>query len=119
MDEQYEPPYLFPDYRAMALRAPQPEPVKLPDEWFHRAPGPCPFLAVRPFPCEPAGDPDVFPRRPADPSRPHRQLDPRSARARAPDVAIRPRDHDSGVGAWLSLGHRAAWQPCNPDGTLT
>src|SRR5438874_8924948 len=40
MDEQYEPPYLFPDYRATALRAPQHEPVKLPDEWFHRAPGP-------------------------------------------------------------------------------
>src|SRR5256885_16967147 len=40
MDEQYEPPYLFPDYRATALRAPQHEPVKLPDEWFHRAAGP-------------------------------------------------------------------------------
>ena len=36
----YEPPYLFPDYRSTVLRAPKQQPVKLADEWFHRAPGP-------------------------------------------------------------------------------
>ena len=36
----YEPPYLHPDYRATVLRAPKQPPVRLPDEWFHRAPGP-------------------------------------------------------------------------------
>src|SRR2546428_5533223 len=83
------------------------------------APGPCPFLGVRPFPCESPGDTDVFPRRPADSSRPHPQLDSRSARARAPDLAIRHRDDSSGVGARLSLGHRAAWRQRNPERTLT
>ncbi len=39
-DEEFEPPYLFPDYRATRLRAPQHPPVKLPEEWFHHAPGP-------------------------------------------------------------------------------
>ena len=39
-DEHFEPPYLFPDYRATVLRAPQHSHVKLPDEWFHRAAGP-------------------------------------------------------------------------------
>jgi protocatechuate 3,4-dioxygenase beta subunit len=36
----HEPPYLHPDYRSSVLRAPQRELVKLPDEWFHRLPGP-------------------------------------------------------------------------------
>ena len=39
-DEHFEPPYLFPDYRATRLRAPLNQPVMLPDEWFHNAPGP-------------------------------------------------------------------------------
>jgi hypothetical protein len=39
-DVDYEPPYLYPDYRSTVLRAPKHEPVKLPDEWFHKAPGP-------------------------------------------------------------------------------
>jgi protocatechuate 3,4-dioxygenase, beta subunit len=38
--EDYEPPYLFPDYRSTVLRAPKQQPVKLAEEWFHRAPGP-------------------------------------------------------------------------------
>ncbi len=37
---EYEPPYLFPDYRATVLRAPGHEPVRLPHGWFHHAPGP-------------------------------------------------------------------------------
>lgn len=37
---EYDPPYLFPDYRATVLRAPAHEPVRLADDWFHRAPGP-------------------------------------------------------------------------------
>lgn len=36
----FEPPYLFPDYRATVLRAPKYELVRLSGEWFHRAPGP-------------------------------------------------------------------------------
>jgi len=36
----FEPPYLFPDYRATRLRAPRHEPVRLPDEWFHHTRGP-------------------------------------------------------------------------------
>ena len=36
----YEPPYLYPDYRSSELRAPKHEPVRLPDAWFHNAPGP-------------------------------------------------------------------------------
>jgi protocatechuate 3,4-dioxygenase, beta subunit len=39
-DLDHEPPYLHPDYRSSVLRAPQREPVKLPEEWFHRLPGP-------------------------------------------------------------------------------
>jgi protocatechuate 3,4-dioxygenase beta subunit len=39
-DLDYEPPFLHPEYRATVLRAPRHEPVRLPDEWFHRAPGP-------------------------------------------------------------------------------
>ncbi|TMD33755.1 MAG: protocatechuate 3,4-dioxygenase subunit beta [Chloroflexi bacterium] len=39
-DVDYEPPYLHPDYRSTELRAPKHEPVRLPDEWFHDAPGP-------------------------------------------------------------------------------
>ncbi len=37
---EYEPPYLHPDYRSTVLRAPGCPPVRLPEEWFHRAPGP-------------------------------------------------------------------------------
>ena len=37
---EFEPPYLYPDYRSTELRAPQHRPVKLPDRWFHRARGP-------------------------------------------------------------------------------
>ena len=39
-DLEFEPPYLFPDYPATVLRAPQRELVRLPAEWFHHAPGP-------------------------------------------------------------------------------
>ena len=39
-EPDFEPPYLFPDYRATQLRAPRRELVKLPDEWFHHARGP-------------------------------------------------------------------------------
>ena len=39
-DVDYEPPYLHPDYRSTELRAPKHKPVRLPDEWFHDAPGP-------------------------------------------------------------------------------
>ena len=36
----FEPPYLHPDYRATVLRAPHRPLVRLPEEWFHHAPGP-------------------------------------------------------------------------------
>jgi protocatechuate 3,4-dioxygenase beta subunit len=36
----FDPPYLHPDYRSTVLRAPSRPPVRLPDEWFHRLPGP-------------------------------------------------------------------------------
>lgn len=36
----FSPPYLYPEYRNTILRAPARPPVKLPDEWFHRARGP-------------------------------------------------------------------------------
>lgn len=36
----FEPPYLHPDYRSTVLRAPSRPLVRLPEEWFHRAPGP-------------------------------------------------------------------------------
>jgi protocatechuate 3,4-dioxygenase, beta subunit len=36
----FEPPYLHPDYRSTVLRAPSRAPVRLPDDWFHHAPGP-------------------------------------------------------------------------------
>jgi protocatechuate 3,4-dioxygenase, beta subunit len=39
-DLDNEPPYLHPDYRSSLLRAPRRELVKLPEEWFHRLPGP-------------------------------------------------------------------------------
>lgn len=39
-DVDYEPPYLYPDYRSTELRAPKLKPVRLPDDWFHKAPGP-------------------------------------------------------------------------------
>ena len=37
---EFEPPYLYPEYRATQLRAPHRRPVRLPDHWFHQAPGP-------------------------------------------------------------------------------
>jgi protocatechuate 3,4-dioxygenase beta subunit len=39
-DLEFEPPYLYPEYVATQLRAPHQRPVRLPDHWFHRAPGP-------------------------------------------------------------------------------
>jgi protocatechuate 3,4-dioxygenase beta subunit len=37
---EFEPPYLHPDYRATVSRAPTERLVRLPEEWFHRGPGP-------------------------------------------------------------------------------
>jgi protocatechuate 3,4-dioxygenase beta subunit len=37
---EFDPPYLYPEYRATVLRAPHRRPVRLPDHWFHRAQGP-------------------------------------------------------------------------------
>jgi protocatechuate 3,4-dioxygenase beta subunit len=37
---EFEPPYLHPEYRATVLRAPGERLVRLPEEWFHRSPGP-------------------------------------------------------------------------------
>jgi protocatechuate 3,4-dioxygenase beta subunit len=45
-DLDREPPYLHPAYRSSVLRAPRRELVKLPEEWFHRLPGPA-FGRVR------------------------------------------------------------------------
>jgi protocatechuate 3,4-dioxygenase, beta subunit len=39
-EPDFEPPYLFPDYRATRLRAPRHELVRLPEEWFHNTRGP-------------------------------------------------------------------------------
>ena len=39
-DEDFDPPYLYPEYRSTVLRAPKQEPVRLPNEWFHTARGP-------------------------------------------------------------------------------
>jgi protocatechuate 3,4-dioxygenase beta subunit len=39
-EPDFEPPYLFPEYRATELRAPRRELVRLPDEWFHKRRGP-------------------------------------------------------------------------------
>src|SRR5690348_17176897 len=36
----FEPPYLYPEYRATVLRAPSKRLVRLPDEWFERSAGP-------------------------------------------------------------------------------
>ena len=36
----FDPPYLHPDYRSTVLRAPTRPLVRLPNEWFDRAPGP-------------------------------------------------------------------------------
>jgi protocatechuate 3,4-dioxygenase beta subunit len=38
--QEFEPPYLHPDYRATLSRAPAERLVRLPEEWFHRSPGP-------------------------------------------------------------------------------
>jgi protocatechuate 3,4-dioxygenase beta subunit len=40
MAAELEPPYLHPDYRSTVLRAPARPLVRLPEEWFHAAPGP-------------------------------------------------------------------------------
>jgi protocatechuate 3,4-dioxygenase, beta subunit len=39
-DPDFEPPYLFPEYRATQLRAPRRQLVRLPEDWFHHLPGP-------------------------------------------------------------------------------
>ena len=39
-EPEVEPPYLYPEYRATQLRAPRQSPVRLPQHWFHRTPGP-------------------------------------------------------------------------------
>ena len=39
-EPEFEPPYLFPDYRATQMRAPRREPVRSPEEWFHQRRGP-------------------------------------------------------------------------------
>lgn len=36
----FEPPYLYPAYRSTMLRAPSRRLVQLPEDWFHRVPGP-------------------------------------------------------------------------------
>jgi protocatechuate 3,4-dioxygenase beta subunit len=38
--EEFEPPYLHPDYRSTVLRAPSQPLQRLPHDWFHRARGP-------------------------------------------------------------------------------
>ncbi|HEY5034917.1 MAG TPA: protocatechuate 3,4-dioxygenase subunit beta [Candidatus Dormibacteraeota bacterium] len=38
--EEFEPPYLYPDYKSTVLRAPSRPLVRLPEEWFHNARGP-------------------------------------------------------------------------------
>jgi protocatechuate 3,4-dioxygenase beta subunit len=37
---EFEPPYLYPEYRATVLCAPSRPPVSLPKEWFHHSRGP-------------------------------------------------------------------------------
>jgi protocatechuate 3,4-dioxygenase beta subunit len=37
---EFEPPFLHRDYRSTVLRAPNRPLVRLPEEWFHHAPGP-------------------------------------------------------------------------------
>jgi protocatechuate 3,4-dioxygenase beta subunit len=39
-ERDFDPPYLYPEYRATVLRAPGRAPVRLPEEWFHQASGP-------------------------------------------------------------------------------
>jgi protocatechuate 3,4-dioxygenase, beta subunit len=38
--EEFEPPYLYPDYRSTLLRAPSRPVVRLPEDWFHSTRGP-------------------------------------------------------------------------------
>jgi protocatechuate 3,4-dioxygenase beta subunit len=38
--EEFESPYLYPDYKSTVLRAPSRPLVRLPEEWFHNARGP-------------------------------------------------------------------------------
>src|SRR2546427_11404098 len=40
MSEEFEPPYMHPDYGSTMLRAPRQTLVSLPPEWFHHVPGP-------------------------------------------------------------------------------
>jgi len=37
---EFEPPYLYPQYRSTLLRSPQREMIRLPPKWFHESPGP-------------------------------------------------------------------------------
>jgi protocatechuate 3,4-dioxygenase beta subunit len=37
---EFDPPYLYPDYRSTVLRAPSRPPVALPGDWFHHSRGP-------------------------------------------------------------------------------
>lgn len=37
---EFEPPYLYPEYRSTELRAPRRQLVKLPEHWFHQSRGP-------------------------------------------------------------------------------
>jgi protocatechuate 3,4-dioxygenase, beta subunit len=60
--EDFEPPYLFPDYRSTVLRAPKQLPIRLADDWFHRAPGPV-FGRI---PIQ-AGDADLTRQHPGEP----------------------------------------------------
>ncbi len=39
-DGEFEPPYLYPEYRSTVLRAPKRPLVRLPAEWFHQSAGP-------------------------------------------------------------------------------
>jgi protocatechuate 3,4-dioxygenase beta subunit len=60
--DEADPPYLHPDYRSTVLRAPGRPPVRLPAEWFHRAPGP----AFGRVPVAP-GDHDLTRQHPGEP----------------------------------------------------
>jgi protocatechuate 3,4-dioxygenase beta subunit len=59
---EFEPPFLHPDYRSTVPRAPSRELVRLPEEWFHRTPGP----AFGRIPVRPE-DADLTRQHPGDP----------------------------------------------------
>lgn len=59
---EFEPPYLYPEYRSTVLRAPRRPLVKLPAEWFDRAPGPV-FGRIP----VPPGDADLTRQHPGEP----------------------------------------------------